>query len=204
MGHYELADIRRRLHAADVHGLRVGRPDRPGRHLLRHELASTATTRCCRRSSSTTIGCDAGRRLRHGDHRVPLYIGRRNVEGGGRQQRFENTRSAPCSAFAAQISENWDYDASVQYSAVMARPVGRYNYFHKTRMARSLDVGRRDPATGAPVCRSVLDGTDPNCVPYNLFQHRRRDAGRAELPAGAGPAAGHDRPGRSTQGIDHR
>jgi outer membrane receptor protein involved in Fe transport len=26
-----------------------------------------------------------------------------------------------------------------------------------------------DPATGAAVCRSVLDGSDPGCVPYNLW-----------------------------------
>src|SRR4029453_11921007 len=28
-----------------------------------------------------------------------------------------------------------------------------------------------DPGTGAPVCRSVLDGTDPSCRPYNPFQN---------------------------------
>ena len=27
-----------------------------------------------------------------------------------------------------------------------------------------------DPDTDAAACRSVLDGTDPACVPYNLFQ----------------------------------
>jgi hypothetical protein len=35
-------------------------------------------------------------------------------------------------------------------------------------LARALDVVT-DPTTGAPTCRSVLDGSDPNCVPYNLF-----------------------------------
>src|SRR5204863_6219056 len=41
---------------------------------------------------------------------------------------------------------------------------------------RSLDV-LANPATGGvagvpvgtPVCRSVLNGTDPNCVPWNVF-----------------------------------
>ena len=89
---------------------------------------------------------------------MPLYIGRRNVEGGGRQQRFENTSFRALLGVRGQISENWDYDTSVQYSAVVADQSAN-NFFHKTRLARSLDVVT-DPATGAPVCRSVLDGTD--------------------------------------------
>jgi outer membrane receptor protein involved in Fe transport len=35
------------------------------------------------------------------------------------------------------------------------------------RIGRSLDVVTG--ASGAPVCRSVVDGTDPNCVPYNIW-----------------------------------
>ncbi|HKS56854.1 MAG TPA: TonB-dependent receptor, partial [Steroidobacteraceae bacterium] len=38
--------------------------------------------------------------------------------------------------------------------------------FHKTRLARSLDVV---DVNGVPTCRSVVDGTDPLCVPYNVF-----------------------------------
>ena len=34
-------------------------------------------------------------------------------------------------------------------------------------------------------CASVVDGTDPTCVPYNIFQTGRRDAGSARLPADA-------------------
>jgi outer membrane receptor protein involved in Fe transport len=98
---------------------------------------------------------------------VPLYIGRRNVEGGGRQSRFANTSFRALLGVRGQISENWDYDASVQYSSVTADQSAN-NYFHKTRLARALDVVT-DPTTGAPTCRSVVDGSDPNCVPYNLF-----------------------------------
>ena len=114
---------RRRLHPVDVHGLRVGRPDRPGRRVLRHQLRSTATTRCCPRSSSASIGCDATK-IANGDS-VPLYIGRRNVEGGGRQQRFENTSFRALLGVRGQISENWDYDTSVQYSRGRRGSVGQ-------------------------------------------------------------------------------
>jgi iron complex outermembrane receptor protein len=105
---------------------------------------------------------------------IPLYIARRNVEGGGRQQRFENTSFRAVLGVRGQITENWDYDAFVQYSTVIADQSAN-NYFHKTRIARALDAVDQgaydgDPThVGTTVCRSVVDGTDPNCVPWNPF-----------------------------------
>jgi outer membrane receptor protein involved in Fe transport len=105
---------------------------------------------------------------------VPLYIARRNIEGGGRQDRFQNTSFRAVLGVRGALSEAWDYDAFVQYSKVIA-DTSSNNYFHKTRLARALDVVDQgvyedDPALlGTPVCRSVIDGTDPNCVPWNPF-----------------------------------
>ena len=64
------------------------------------------------------------------------------------------------------ITDTWDYDASMQYSKVKADQ-RTLNYFKIDRIQRSLnvvDVG------GVPTCTSVVDGSDPNCVPYNIFQ----------------------------------
>ncbi len=97
-----------------------------------------------------------------------LYIARRNVEGGGRQQAFENSSFRGLVGVRGAITENWDYDASVQYSKVKADQRTE-NYFKIDRIQRSLNVVL-DPATGQPVCTSVLDGSDPDCVPYNVFQ----------------------------------
>ncbi len=96
---------------------------------------------------------------------VPLYIGRRNVEGGGRQQSFENSSFRMLVGVRGAISEGWDYDASVQYSKVKADQ-STNNYFQITRLTRALDVIDQG---GVPTCRSVVDGSDPNCVPYDLF-----------------------------------
>ena len=41
------------------------------------------------------------------------------------------------------------------------------NEFSITRLNRALDVVT-GPG-GTPICRSVRDGTDPLCVPYNVF-----------------------------------
>jgi outer membrane receptor protein involved in Fe transport len=97
-----------------------------------------------------------------------LYIARRNVEGGGRQQAFENSSFRSLLGVRGAITDTWDYDASVQYSKVKADQ-RTLNYFKVDRIQRSLNVVA-DPATGAPVCMSALDGTDPACVPYNVFQ----------------------------------
>jgi outer membrane receptor protein involved in Fe transport len=97
-----------------------------------------------------------------------LYIARRNVEGGGRQSAFENNSFRSLVGVRGVITDTWDYDASVQYSKVKASQL-TLNYFKKDAIGKSLIVVN-DPTSGAPVCASVLDGTDPNCVPYNVFQ----------------------------------
>ena len=45
-----------------------------------------------------------------------MYIGRRNVEGGGRQQSFANTSFRVVAGVRGAINEAWGYDVSAQYS----------------------------------------------------------------------------------------
>jgi outer membrane receptor protein involved in Fe transport len=94
-----------------------------------------------------------------------FYVGRRNVEGGGRQQQFANEGFRGTVGLRGAINDAWDYDVSAQYST--GRGVNATaNYFVKERIVRALDV---IDVGGVPTCRSVQDGTDPNCVPYNPF-----------------------------------
>ena len=81
--------------------------------------------------------------------------------------------SAVCVGVRGAISENWDYDA--ERAVLEGEPAGRtLNRFVMERSQRAIDVVHR-PGSGErrrfnqPVCRSFLDGTDPNCVPYNIF-----------------------------------
>jgi outer membrane receptor protein involved in Fe transport len=110
-----------------------------------------------------TIGCDATA-IANGDT-VPMYILRRNVEGGGRQQSFANSSFRAVTGLRGAINDAWDYDVSAQYSNVTAS-ASTLNYFVIDRMKRALDVV---DVGGVPTCRSVLDNTDPNCVPWNPF-----------------------------------
>jgi outer membrane receptor protein involved in Fe transport len=94
-------------------------------------------------------------------------IFRRNVEGGGRQDVINNTSYRGVLGLKGTIAD-WDYNTWVQF--------GRTNYsesyrndFSNSRIGKSLDVVT-DPATGAAVCRSKLNGSDPNCAPYNVWK----------------------------------
>ncbi|MGH8252255.1 MAG: TonB-dependent receptor domain-containing protein, partial [Steroidobacteraceae bacterium] len=114
-------------------------------------------------NSLDDIGCDAAA-IANGDS-VTMLIGRRNVEGGGRQEGFANSSFRMVAGVRGAINEGWDYDASAQYSSLTANR-STNNYFAIERMQRALDV---IDVGGVPTCRSVIDGTDTNCVPWNPF-----------------------------------
>ena len=98
----------------------------------------------------------------------PFWIGRRNVEGGNRQHDLHHTSIRGVLGVQGELSTRWSYDASLLYAEV--RVDNTYlNDLGTTKIKRALDAVH-DPATGEIVCRSVLDGTDPACVPWNIFQ----------------------------------
>jgi iron complex outermembrane receptor protein len=96
-----------------------------------------------------------------------VLIARRNIEGGGRQADLRHTSFRFVAGVKGDILRNWDYDVYGQEAKVIYQQVYR-NDFSIARITRALDVVT-NPATGAPACRSALDGTDTNCVPYNIF-----------------------------------
>ena len=91
---------------------------------------------------------------------------RRNVEGGGRQDDLQHVSYRAVIGVKGDLSPAWSYDAFYQY--------GRNNYaqtylndFSVSRLGRALDVV--SGPGGTPVCRSTLDGSDTNCVPWDIF-----------------------------------
>lgn len=99
-------------------------------------------------------------------NRAFAQILRRNVEGGGRQDDLQHVSYRTVIGVKGDLSPAWSYDAFYQY--------GRNNYaqtylndFSVARLGRALDVVA-GPG-GTPVCRSTLDGSDPNCVPWDIF-----------------------------------
>jgi len=89
-----------------------------------------------------------------------LFIGRRNVEGGGRVDDLEHTDWRVTLGVKGKIVDGWDYDASYQYSIVNLVE-SQQNYFSTAKIDNAFNV-----VTGpnGPVCVS-----GPPCVPYNIF-----------------------------------
>ena len=96
-----------------------------------------------------------------------VHIGRRNVEGGPRQNDLRHTSYRAVLGLRGDLTDHWRYDVHVQYSEVQMENA-YLNDLSITRIRRALDAVR-DPGTERVVCRSALDGTDPACVPWNIF-----------------------------------
>jgi len=98
-----------------------------------------------------------------------MQVLRRNVEGGPRTSDLQHTNFRAVIGTKGDLGKAWSYDTYYQY--------GRSNYsqvysneFSVARLGRALNV-IDDPRTPGfdPVCRSVIDGSDPTCVPYDIF-----------------------------------
>lgn len=121
-------------------------------------------------SQATRLGCAAG------VDTVEVLIGRRNVEGGGRQDDINSQNYRGVVGIRGDLSDAWSYDVAATYSKVQLSRIYR-NEFSNIRIGRALDVAI-DPSTGQAACVSAIDPDGPTgpiapidaaCVPYNLY-----------------------------------
>lgn len=103
-------------------------------------------------------------------NRANVTIGRRDIEGGGRQNDLRHTSYRIVVGAKGDIAKGLSYDVSGQYGSTIYSEIYR-NEFSITRETRALDV-IAGPG-GVPTCRSVIDGSDPACVPLNIFGSAR-------------------------------
>lgn len=96
------------------------------------------------------------------------FIGRRNAEGGPRRSEQEHEQRRVVLGVRGDLGASWSYDAYANYGKVEHSELFDED-LSITRMIRAVDVVA-DPVSGAPVCRSVLDGSDASCVPWNIFE----------------------------------
>lgn len=91
-------------------------------------------------------------------------IGRRNVEGGGREAYFEHTNYRGVVGVKGDIADGWTYDGYGSYYYTQFYNANR-NFLNFQSIANALQV----TGTAAnPVCISAA--ANPNCVPYNIFK----------------------------------
>ena len=95
-----------------------------------------------------------------------LNIGRRNLEGGSRQDDILHTSYRAVLGVKGDINSAWSYDVSVNFAQTDFSETYQ-NDLSITRITRALDVV--SDANGNPVCRSAQSGVDANCVPWNVF-----------------------------------
>ena len=94
---------------------------------------------------------------------------RRNVEGGGRQADLQHTDYRIVAGMRGDLGGGFSYETYYQYGRVVYAQT-YLNDFSVVRIGRSLDVIDNPATPGVdPTCRSVLDGSDANCVPYDIF-----------------------------------
>ena len=96
---------------------------------------------------------------------VEFTMGRRNVEGGGRQSEFRNTSFRSLIGVKGEVGK-WSYDAYAIASKVTYSQ-NENNYFLTSRIKNAMDVVS---VNGVATCRSVVNGSDPACVPYNIWK----------------------------------
>ena len=111
-----------------------------------------------------------------------VYIGRRNVEGGNRTNLTSHTSNRIVVGARGEISDAWSYDVHLNTSQVTLSQT-YLNDLSTTRIIRALNAV--DDGNGNVVCQSVVDGTDPACIPWNVFETG------AVAPDGQDPVQGY-------------
>jgi iron complex outermembrane recepter protein len=108
---------------------------------------------------------------------INMYIGRRNVEGGGRVASFASDAFRTVVGLKGDITDAWTYDLSAQRGTVDGQNAN-LNYFSNAYLQNALTVitgpallpsGKVNPFAGQPECASVYAGTDTRCVPWNIW-----------------------------------
>jgi outer membrane receptor protein involved in Fe transport len=102
----------------------------------------------------------AADRAAPGSVSADLDIGRRNIEGGARESRFEHTNYRAVGGVSGKL-DAWSYDAfALYYDTSLSQ--SNLNYLNYAAIDNALQV--TTDAAGHPVC--VSGGS---CVPYDIF-----------------------------------
>ena len=111
----------------------------------------------------TAVPCEAGGVRQTGN--AQLVIGRRDIEGGPRESFYEHQSYRILVGMKGDLFDGWTYDVYGQYYyATLAQ---QYNHdFDLDHIAKAFQVV---DVAGVPTCKSVVDQSDPLCVPWNIF-----------------------------------
>ena len=98
-----------------------------------------------------------------GSDTAPIYIGRRNIEGGPRTSKMRHTNYRMVAGLRGELNDTWSYDAYGLYATSIYNSM-YINDLNTSRLIDALNV-ITDPDTGEAVCASGNDG----CAPWDIF-----------------------------------
>jgi iron complex outermembrane recepter protein len=102
---------------------------------------------------------------------VDTFIGYRFANDVARHDDLRHTDYRLNIGSRGDLFDGWTYDASFLYSTIVLDESYKDD-LDLTKGARALQVVN---ANGVPTCKSVVDGTDPNCVPADVFAYNGID-----------------------------
>ncbi|WP_235524393.1 TonB-dependent receptor [Caulobacter sp. Root655] len=96
-----------------------------------------------------------------------VIVSQRNALGGSRHDYTDHTSYRGVAGLRGDITSNWRYDVYAQYGRTdyTSRLTNDYSLARFAKALRAVTNG-----SGQIVCESVVNGSDPSCVPINLFQ----------------------------------
>jgi iron complex outermembrane recepter protein len=92
-----------------------------------------------------------------------LNIGRRNIEGGPREDQYTHSTYRGVLGARGEIVQDWNYDASFTYGGT--RSTDTHQNDTSSALMQNALLAVTDPKTGQPVCQ----GRQAGCVPWNIF-----------------------------------
>ncbi|HEY2465332.1 MAG TPA: TonB-dependent receptor [Steroidobacteraceae bacterium] len=103
-----------------------------------------------------------------GTSNINLYVGRRAVENGPREDNYLSNSFRETLGVKGKWIEGLSYDLYGQVGLNTMHD-SQGNYINATSGTNALNVVT-DPATGLPACAAALNGGPaPTCVPWNIF-----------------------------------
>lgn len=112
-----------------------------------------------------------------------LYIGRRFIEAGPRQDDLRHTDYRLVLGGKGEIVEGISYEASFQYATAIYSE-NYLNDMSKSKLQKALEA--TTDSSGNVVCKSYLSGEDTSCVPINIFTPNSISSAALSYVAGAG------------------
>lgn len=112
--------------------------------------------------ASAVYGCSAAD-IASGAIKEDVSMSHRNVEGGPRNSRLENSAFRMVGGMRGTIAESWNYELFGQYSRTTDQSISTNDFVVANLQDALFAV---DDGTGNAVCASGNAG----CVPYNIFQ----------------------------------